>query len=58
MRRIVRKLQLLDCRVAALDVFNSMKELRIFAQGARDSAQPTYVLGVAPPGVVAAAVTV
>jgi hypothetical protein len=57
-RRIVRKLELVDCRVPSLEVFDAMKQLRIFAEGARDGAQSTYMLRMAPPGIVAPAVTV
>jgi hypothetical protein len=58
MRGIVCELQLVDCRVSAFDVLNPMKQFRIFAERARDSAQSTYVLRMSPSGVVTAAVTV
>jgi hypothetical protein len=44
--------------VPPLEVLHAMKQLRIFAEGARDGAQSTYMLGMAPPGIVAPAVTV
>jgi hypothetical protein len=52
------ELELFDGRVAAFDVLDSMKELGIFAQRARDGAQSTYVLGVPPTRVVTPAITV
>ena len=54
----MRKLQLVDSRVAPLDVLDSMEELGIFTQRTCDGAQSSDVLGVAPAGVVTTAVTV
>ena len=57
-RRIVRELQLFDCRVAAFYVFDAVKELGILTQGARNRAQPANVLGVSPTSIVATAIAV
>ena len=56
--RVVRERELVRRRVPPFDVLERVKQLGILAQRARDGAQPPDVLGVTPPGVVAAAVGV
>ena len=49
----MRELDLLDRRMSPFEVLHGVKELGIFAQGARNSAKAADVLRVSPPGVVA-----
>src|SRR5262249_2204582 len=55
-RAVVRDRQLVDRRVARVDVLDATKELRIFAQRLGNRAKPAGMLGVTPTGVVATAV--
>ncbi len=57
-RFVVNEGEIFDRRVAPLEVLNLVEKLGDVAQSACDRAEPTYVLVVAPPGVVAAAVAI
>lgn len=54
----MHQLELLDGGVSSLDVLDGVKETGILTKGARDGAESADVLGMAPPGVVAPAITV
>jgi hypothetical protein len=56
--RVMRELELLDGRVAPLEMRHFMKQLRIFAQRSRNGAQTPDVLGMIPAGVVSTAIAV
>ena len=57
-RRIVAERQLLGRRVPALEMFDSMKKIRLLAQRARDRAKTSDVFRMTPSGVVTAAIAV
>lgn len=52
------ELDLLDRRVASLEMLDGVKQLRVITQGTGDGAQTPDVLRMSPSGVVAAAVAV
>jgi hypothetical protein len=54
----VSQQEIIERRVAALDVLDQLIELQILTQRPSDSAEATDVLGVAPPRVMPAAVGV
>lgn len=52
----MRELELLDCRVAPLEMLDPMKKLRIFPQRSRNGAQTPYVFRMIPACIVSAAI--
>ena len=54
----MRQLELCDGRVASLEMFDLVEQLRIVTQRTRYRAQTSDVLRMSPPGVVASAVAV
>ena len=58
MRRVVRELQLFDCRVTAFYVFDAMEQLGILTQRSGNRAQTANVLRMCPTCIVATAIAV